>query len=190
MRLLLVEDEVALSDALVFLLEKNGYQVDAAYDGETGEDSALSGIYDGIILDRMLPGREGLQILKTIREERISTPVMFLTAKDTINDRVDGLEAGADDYLIKPFSNKEFLARVKALTRRCEKEFLAEELAISGLKLYIDTCTCQIGGQSITLTKTESQLLELLIRNKNQILQKEQILDRIWGFNKDVEIAN
>ena len=112
MRVLLVEDEVALADALQYKLEQNKYQVDVVYDGLTGEDYALSGIYDVLVLDRMLPGKEGLDILKSVRSSGLSTPAMFLTARDTINDRVDGLDAGADDYLIKPFSN----------TRQCSRQ--------------------------------------------------------------------
>lgn len=190
MRILLVEDEAALADALEYILRKQGYQVDVAYDGITGEDNALTGIYDGIILDRMLPGREGLDILKTIRQSGIKSPVMFLTARDSINDRVDGLEAGADDYLIKPFSNKEFLARVKALTRRKDRELQEETLDIAGTTLNIQKCTYTINHEDIILTKTETQLLEYLIRNAEQVLEKEQILNKIWGFNKDVEISN
>ena len=117
MRLLLIEDEQRLSDALVVILKDNKYSVDTAYDGESGQDMAETGIYDIIILDRMLPGKEGVQVLKEIRAKRIKTPVLLLTAKDTVEDKVEGLEAGADDYLVKPFATKELLARIRALSR-------------------------------------------------------------------------
>jgi DNA-binding response OmpR family regulator len=190
MRVLIVEDEIALADALQYILLKNGYQVDVVNNGIDGEAYACSGIYDVIVLDRMLPGREGVEILKAIRNTKLKTPTMFLTAKDSIDDRVEGLDAGADDYLIKPFSNKEFLARVKALSRRSETLTIGEALTISDTKLYIHKCIYEIDGKQISLTKTETQLLELFIRNRNQVLTKEQILERIWGFDNEVEIAN
>lgn len=190
MRILLVEDEIAMAEALQYILEKSGFQVDIAYDGISGEDYACSNIYDVIILDRMLPGKEGVDILKCIRREQINTPTMFLTARDSIDDRVEGLDAGADDYLIKPFSNKEFLARVKALARRSENILMDSEVSFSGTSLYVNKCIYKINNTEIALTKTEAQLLELFIRNKEQVLSKEIILDRIWGFDKDVEPAN
>lgn len=190
MRILLVEDEKELADALEYILEKQGYIVDCAYDGDEGEAFAQSGIYDAIVLDRMLPGMEGLEILRAIRKKKQDTPVMFLTARDSIHDRVEGLEAGADDYLIKPFSNQEFVARVKALTRRRSMKQQKNILEIAGTRLDTLKNIYEINGNEIDLTKTETQLLEYLINNKNQVLQKEQILNKIWGFNKDVEIAN
>ncbi len=190
MRILLVEDEVSLADALVYLLKKDGYQVDVSYDGSEGEDLALSGIYDGIVLDRMLPGREGLDILRTIRDTQLATPVMFLTARDSVHDRVDGLDAGADDYLIKPFSNQEFLARVRALTRRSKNMIENEELHLADTVLNIRRSLYTIGDSVVELTRTEAKLLELLIRNVDQVLEKEQILERIWGFNNEIDIAN
>lgn len=190
MRILIVEDEVGLADALQYVLEKNGYSVDIAYDGLEGEAFALQDIYDGIVLDRMLPGKEGLEILKAMRHANIKTPTMFLTAKDTINDRVEGLDAGADDYLIKPFSNKEFIARVGALVRRRGDFIYDEKINLLNTILDINNCTYTINEKTISLTKKETQLLELLIRNKNQVIKKEQILDKVWGFNNNVEIAN
>lgn len=190
MRILLVEDEEALADALKHILIKQGYQVDCAYTGDEGEAYAQSGIYDAIVLDRMLPGMEGLDILKAIRREKKDTSVMFLTARDSIHDRVEGLEAGADDYLIKPFSNQEFLARVKALTRRRNTVQQEDVLETAGTKLNIFRNTFEMNGKEITLTKTETKLLEYLLSNPNQVLLKEQILNKIWGFDRDVEIAN
>lgn len=190
MRILLVEDETALVDALRYLLEKEGYLVDVAYDGLDGEAYACSGIYDVIILDRMLPGKEGVEILHSIRAKKLSSPVMFLTAKDSIANRVEGLEAGADDYLIKPFANKEFLARVKALSRRSESYNETNLYTVAGTTLDMNHFTYEINHKCISLSKTEAQLLELLLRNKNQVLTKEQILDRIWGYDSEIEITN
>lgn len=190
MRILLVEDEVALADALQFKLQQNKYQVDVVYDGLSGEDYALSGIYDVLVLDRMLPGKEGLDILRSVRKAGISTPAMFLTARDTVNDRVDGLDAGADDYLIKPFSNKEFLARVNALARRSSKFIQNDLLTIGRASLNVQKLELSFDEKTIVLTNTEGALLELLIRNKELVLSKEQIMEKIWGFDHDIEISN
>jgi DNA-binding response OmpR family regulator len=190
MRLLLVEDEQNLSDALVAIFEDNKYSVDAAYDGETGRDMAETGIYDVIILDRMLPIKDGVQILREIRANKINTPVLFLTAKDGIEDKVSGLDAGADDYLVKPFATKELLARVRALSRRPAQQNETEKLQY-GL-LTLDTLRCEVTNskETIKLTFKESQLLELFMRNKEQVITKEQILDKVWGLNSDVEMNN
>ena len=153
-------------------------------------DYALSGIYDVLILDRMLPGKEGLDILKSVRKAGISTPAMFLTARDTVNDRVDGLDAGADDYLIKPFSNKEFLARVNALARRSTKFVQNDILKIGEATLNIQKSELTFEPHTYSLTNTEASLLELLIRNKELVLSKEQIMEKIWGFDHDIEISN
>ena len=190
MRILIVEDEKRMADALEYLLKKEKYQVDVCYDGEAGLDAALSNIYDAIVLDRMLPSIDGIQIMKEIRTEGLKVPVIFLTAKDTINDRVEGLDAGADDYLIKPFSNQEFLARIRSLLRRNETLMMESNRTLGKLTLDISKNICMVGTEQISLTKTEAQLLELFMRNQGQVLKKELILDRIWGFEKDIEIAN
>lgn len=190
MRILIVEDEKRMADALEYLLKKEKYQVDVCYDGEAGLDAALSNIYDAIVLDRMLPSIDGIQIMKEIRTEGLKVPVIFLTAKDTINDRVEGLDAGADDYLIKPFSNQEFLARIRSLLRRNETLTMESNRTVGKLTLDISKNICMVGTEQISLTKTEAQLLELFMRNQGQVLKKELILDRIWGFEKDIEIAN
>ncbi|MDO5293500.1 MAG: response regulator transcription factor [bacterium] len=190
MRILLIEDERALADALEYILKKNKYQVDVAYDGIAGEDYALTNSYDVLIMDRMLPGKEGVEILKTVRENKIHTPAMFLTAKSGIDDRVEGLEAGADDYLVKPFANKELLARVKALLRRNARLLMDEELQAGTLRLNVNQGKCSWADHEVSLTRTEAQLLELFLRNLGQTLTKEQILDRIWGFDKSVMYGN
>jgi len=190
LRILLVEDEIRLAEALEEILKKQGYIVDVTGDGSVGQDMAETGIYDVIILDRNLPGIEGVEILKHLRAMQITTPVIFLTAKDTISNRVEGLDAGADDYLVKPFSKDELLARVRALSRRSENLQTNNTLCVASLCLDVRSCEVSIGADKIKVTVTEAQLLELLMRNQGQVLTKEQILDRVWGFDKDIEIKN
>jgi len=190
LRILLVEDELRLAEALEQILKKQGYIVDVAYDGADGQDMAETGIYDVIILDRTLPNIEGVEILKYLRANKIVTPVIFLTAKDTVSNRVEGLDAGADDYLVKPFAKEELLARVRAVSRRPENLQESDVLSIASLCLDTRSCEVSVGGEKVKLTVTEAQLLGLLMRNRGQVLTKEQILDRIWGFDKDVEIKN
>lgn len=188
MRLLLVEDEVRLADALVYILKKNKYSVDAVYDGISGLEMAETSIYDLIILDRMLPGMDGLDILKTLRKKGFAIPIIFLTARDEICDRVVGLDNGADDYLIKPFSTDELLARIRALSRRNHETLQSESLSISSIDFNPLKCEIEKDGLTTKLTFKESQLLELFIRNKNQVITRDQILDRIWGVDSEVEI--
>ena len=190
MRILLVEDEARLAEALEYMLKKEGYVVDVTGDGSIGQDMAETGIYDVIILDRNLPSIEGVEILKYLRKERIATPVIFLTAKDTVSNRVEGLDSGADDYLVKPFSKDELLARIRALFRRPENFQTDDEICIASLCLNARLCEASVGTEKVKLTVTEAQLLELLMRNQGRVLTKEQILDRIWGFDKEVEIKN
>lgn len=190
MRILLVEDEIRLAEALEQILKKQGYIVDHAHDGAIGQDMAETGIYDVIILDRNLPSIEGVDVLKYLRKQKISTPVIMLTAKDTISNKVEGLDAGADDYLIKPFSKDELLARVRALSRRAENLQSSDMLCVGNLSLDTALQEACINKEKIKLTTTEAQLLEFLMRNRGQVLTKEQILDKIWGFEKDVEIKN
>lgn len=188
MRLLLVEDEQRLSEALAYILKKNKYLVDVAMDGETGQEMAETDIYDIIILDRMLPGKNGITVLKELRGQGLKTPVLILTAKDSIDDRVEGLDAGADDYLVKPFATEELLARIRALGRRQNSQLHGEQLKVGSLVLDPLRCEISTGGKKTKLTPKECQLLELFMRNNGQVITKEQILDRIWGFNTDVEI--
>ncbi len=188
MRILLVEDDRRLSEALAYIFKKSRYAVDTAFDGITGQDMSQTGIYDVIILDRMLPGREGVSVLKALRLQGIKTPVLMLTAKDTISDRVEGLDAGADDYLVKPFSTDELLARVRALGRRKAEQFEEEDLHVGSLILYTKRGEAKYNGRAVKLTMKENQLLELFIRNKGHVLTREQILDRVWGFDSDVDM--
>jgi DNA-binding response OmpR family regulator len=185
MRLLLVEDESKLSEALAHLFKKNGFVVDVAADGETGIDLACTGVYDTIILDRMLPKRDGLSMLKEFRSLGHDTPVMFLTAKDDPEDRAEGLNAGADDYLVKPFYTVELLARLRALTRRRGKMLTDNVLVLGDLVFDPQRGQAVKNGETISLTYKESQLLELLIRNQGQVVTKEKIIQKVWDFNAD-----
>ncbi|WP_373217978.1 response regulator transcription factor [Ruminococcus sp. 5_1_39BFAA] len=189
MKILLVEDELRLAEALTQILQKQGYQVDMTGDGVEAQDYAETGLYDVIILDRMLPHKEGVEILKHIRKNGIMTPVIFLTAKDALPDRIEGLDAGADDYLVKPFSKDELLARVRALGRRSVNMLPKDRILVASLELDIKNCEASCLGTKIKLTATETQLLEFFMRNKGLVLGKEQIFGRVWGFEKEVEIA-
>lgn len=190
MRVLLVEDEIRLADALAYILKKEGFITDVANDGMNGLLWAQTNNYDVIILDRMLPEMDGVEVLKKLRFNKIQTPTIFLTAKDTVQNRVEGLDAGADDYLIKPFSKEELLARVRALTRRSQTLIFQDQLEIGSLKLSTALCQVNIANKEIKLSLKETQLLELLLRNKGQVLSKEQILDRIWGYGSAIEMKN
>ncbi len=190
MKILLVEDEVKLSEALVYMLKKSNYIVDAVYDGITGLEYAETDLYDLIILDRMLPKMEGLDVLKNIRAEGITTPVLFLTAKDSIKDRIEGLDCGADDYMVKPFSKDELLARVRALGRRASETIINEEIKLGDIKFNPLKRELQSSNGIIRLSSREAQILETLMKHKNMVITKELLMDRIWGFQTDIEINN
>lgn len=189
MKLLLVDDERKLADSLSCLLKRNGFVVDAARDGETGIEMACTGIYDIIILDRMLPRRDGISLLKEFRQLGFDTPVLILTAKDSPEDRAEGLNAGADDYVTKPFYSIELLARLHALARRRTKKLVEDVLTADGLTFNPVRGQVTKNGQSIQLTIKESQLLELLIRNHGQVVTKEQIIQKIWGYYSDANFT-
>ncbi|SMD09759.1 response regulator transcription factor [Sporomusa malonica] len=189
MKLLLVEDESKLVDSLSHLLKKNGFVVDAALDGQTGLEMACTGIYDIIVLDRMLPYQDGVSLLKEFRGLGHDIPVIFLTAKDSPEDRAEGLDAGADDYLIKPFYSVELLARLRALTRRRGKELAETVLAADDIVLNPLRCQVVKGNEVVQLTLKESQLLELLIRNYGHVVTKEQIIQKVWGYFSEAEFT-
>jgi DNA-binding response OmpR family regulator len=190
MRILLVEDEVRLSQALVEIFQKNRYGVDAVYSGPDGLRYAQSGIYDVIILDIMLPGMDGLSVLRALREEKNSVPVLMLTAKDEIQDKVNGLDDGADDYMTKPFSTDELLARVRALSRR-KGEVKEDVVTFGDLTLNRSTCELQkVNGGAVKLSLKELQIIELLYENPHQIIKKERIIEKIWGGDSDAEYNN
>lgn len=190
MKVLLVEDEARLSEALSVLLTRAGYSVEAALDGAVALERIRAEAYDVIVLDRMLPRLDGLTLLKQIRKEHVDTPVLFLTAKDAPGERVEGLEAGADDYLIKPFFSEELLARIKVLLRRRQKSAPKDAIEAGGLTLYPLHGEVLKDGASIRLTAKEAALLALLMQNCGQVVTKERIMEKIWGYDSDASIAN
>lgn len=185
MKLLVVEDERRIADSIKKGLEQEHFAVDVAYDGQSGYDLAATEEYDVIILDRMLPGKDGIEICKSLRQSKNDTPVLILTAKSQLNDKVEGLNCGADDYLTKPFSFEELIARIRALSRR-PKSSLGTVLTVDNVSL--DTVTQQVKRKDlqIPLTSREFSLLEYLLRNKNRVLSKEQIIDNVWDFESDI----
>jgi len=190
MLLLLIEDEQRLSEPLSHILKTKGYVVEVASDGEKGLDMAATGVYDIIILDRMLPKRDGISLLKEFRSMGFGTPVLILTAKDTPSDRVEGLDSGADDYLIKPFSTEELLARLRSLTRRRGKELTEEKLTAAGWVLDSLRGEVIVDEEVIKLTIKETLLLELLMRNYGLVVRKDRILEKVWGYYADIDAAN
>ncbi len=189
MKLLLVEDEIPLADALSEILKRNKYSVDAVYDGEDGLEYAKTGLYDCIVLDIMLPHMDGIQVLRKLRAAGFSTPVMLLTAKSEVEDIISGLDCGADDYLTKPFSTGELLARIRALTRRTG-DVIPDCYQFHDLKLNMRSYALSTDSNSIKLSLKEYQIMEMLIANPRQIIPKERIIEKIWGFEKDVEYNN
>ena len=181
MRLLLAEDEEELSNALVAILKHSNYTIDAVYNGTDALDYGLSGEYDGIILDIMMPGMDGTEVLKHLREHNISTPVLFLTAKSEIDDRIKGLDLGADDYLTKPFDMRELLARIRAMTRRKE-DFAQANLSCGNLLL--DRSSFELstpGHEAIRLAGREFQMMEMLMASPGRVISVDTFMDRIWA---------
>jgi DNA-binding response OmpR family regulator len=186
MKVLVVEDEHKIASAIKRGLEQERYLVELAYDGDEGLSYATNAEYDLIILDRMLPGSvDGTEICRQIRAKNIHTPVLFLTAKDQVKDRVNGLDAGADDYLVKPFAFEELLARIRALLRR-PQENIGTKLTVNDLTLDTMTFVVERAGQNISLSRREFALLEYLMRNKGMVLTKDSIIDHVWDFDADV----
>ncbi len=187
MRILIVEDERYLSEALVQLLKRRHYTVDASYDGESGLDNALTGIYDVILLDIMLPKLDGLSLLKELRREGIETPVILLTAKGEVSDKVAGLDCGADDYLAKPFNTEELLARIRAATRRKGTIVDDDHITFGDLTLSMNDLIMRTDLKSVNLTLKEFQLIDYLVKNSGMVLSKEQIIEKLWGFDSEAE---
>jgi two-component system response regulator CiaR len=187
-RLLVVEDHVDLLKAMIDILSDE-FVIDSATDGEEGLFLALQNIYDAIILDVMLPGMDGFEIVQRIRQEEIATPVLFLTAKDSLEDRVKGLDFGGDDYLVKPFHAPELKARIRALLRRSGGFTTKQTIRYRGIELFGKEKDVMVDGHPIKVTAKQYELLEYLIHNKGTILTKEQIYDRVWGFDSDTTIA-
>lgn len=185
MRVLVVEDEEQLADLIGKVLRSERYDVDLAFDGETGLDYALSGVYDLIVLDRMLPGMDGLEICRQMREESVTTPVLILSARKELPERVEGLEIGADDYLGKPFAFEELIARARALTRRRHQEIVPDVLKAGRIELDETSRTVKLNGVEIALSPREFSLLEYLMRNAGQALTRDQIIEHVWGYDAD-----
>ncbi|MEA5082950.1 MAG: response regulator transcription factor [Lachnospiraceae bacterium] len=188
MRLLLAEDEKELSNALVAILKHSNYSVDAVYDGADALEYGLSQNYDGIILDIMMPKMNGIDVLKNLRNHNVTTPVLMLTAKTEIEDRIHGLDMGADDYLSKPFAMGELLARIRAMTRR-KSELTSNVLTLGGISLNRANYELSNGSASFRLGNKEFQMLEMLMSNPNRLISTEQFMERIWGCEAEADIS-
>lgn len=187
MRILLAEDEKSLSRALVALLEKNNYSVDAVYDGEEALHYIESGNYDAIILDVMMPRRDGISALCEIRERGYNTPVLILSAKSEVDDKVLGLDSGANDYLTKPFAVKELLARIRSITRQGEDR-CDSKMHFGNLTLDLATYELSSKDGSCKLANKEFQMMQLLMRNPSHLISTEKFMEKIWGYDSDAEI--
>lgn len=190
MKLLLVEDEKQLSEALTQILKKNKYLVDAVFDGEDGLDYALTDIYDVIILDIMIPKLNGLEVLKKIRDENISTPVILLTAKGQVSDKVRGLDLGADDYLPKPFEPEELLARLRALCRRKGEIINDNILSFLDFSLNLSTYILESKSGNVRLALKEIEILKYFLLRPQKVVNKEELITKVWGFESEVENNN
>jgi DNA-binding response OmpR family regulator len=189
MKLLYAEDEKGLSEAVVDVLEYNLLSVDAVYDGGEALDYIHAGDYDGIILDIMMPVKRGLEVLRQIRSEGCRTPVLLLTAKSEIEDRIEGLDLGADDYLTKPFHMGELLARVRAMLRRRE-EFTPDIRSFGDITLNPRTSELRCGDQSASLSRLECRLMDVLILNRGIYLSSEELLEKVWGYDSDADVGS
>lgn len=188
MKLLYAEDEKSMSEAVVDILTYHKYIVDAVYDGEEALDYALAETYDGIILDIMMPKKDGLEVLKTLRQKGVNTPVLLLTAKAEVEDRIAGLDLGADDYLPKPFAMGEFLARVRAMLRRKET-FTPDILKCGNISLNMQSYELSNGKQAFVLPKLEYQLMEIFMLNRGIYLSSEDLLVKVWGYDTNAELG-
>ena len=190
MRVLIVEDEARLAATLQDLMEINGYTADVCHDGEAGLDNALTAIYDVILLDVMLPKLDGFSVLRRLRDAGNATPVLMLTARSEVSDRVEGLDCGADYYLTKPFEPRELLACIRALTRRQPELRNTDVLEYGDLKLIKNSFTLSCGDRSLRLSRKEFDMMELLMLNRELVITKENLLLKIWGYESDAEDNN
>lgn len=188
MRILIAEDDMRLLKALVHILEANNYSVDGVSSGTDALEYAMSGEYDGLVLDIMMPGMDGIQVLKTLRSHGITTPALFLTAKTEVEQRVEGLDAGADDYLPKPFQTVELLARIRAMLRRKE-HYTPDLLSVGGVTLNRSTYEISFGDKVQTLSGKEFQVLEMLMQKSAMVIPTEQFMTHIWGWNTNVDTS-
>lgn len=183
MKILIIEDEKLLADSLKAILENKGFEVETAYDGVTGEEYATLGIYDLLILDVMMPGMNGLEVAKTVRNKKCSTPILMLTAKSSLEDRIEGLNAGADYYLTKPFDTRELLACIDALLRRQGGQ--VDEMVFGNTTLDLSSCTLICNDKSIRLSAKEFDVMRFLMQAKEKNVAKELLLVRVWGFESN-----
>jgi len=183
MKILIIEDEKLLADSLKTLLTSKGFQVEAVYDGQAGADYALLGIYDLLIMDVMMPGLDGLSLARKVRANRCTTPILMLTAKSGLEDRIEGLNAGADYYLTKPFDTRELLACINALLRRQGNQ--VNELCYGNTSLELETCMLVCGNNRVRLSAKEFDVMRLLLQSRDHILSKEVILARVWGYDSN-----
>ena len=190
MKILIIEDEYSLADAISETLKKENFDVTMIVDGIEGEDEALTNIYDLILLDVMLPRRDGFQILKALRQEKIEAPIIMLTAKSEIYDKLNGLENGADDYITKPFHMRELVARIKVVLKRKTNMEDGNILEFQDLKLDLRTGKMSSEDNEIAINGKVLELLEILLLNKNQITDREQLANKIWGYDSDSEYNN
>ncbi len=190
MKILIIEDEYSLADAIATTLQREKFGVNIITNGEDGEYEALTNIYDLILLDVMLPKKDGFEILNSLRKEKINTPVIMLTAKSEISDKLNGLENGADDYITKPFHMRELVARVKVILKRKTNIEDTNILEYSDLKLDLATCKMKVNDNEIPINGKELDLLEILLVNKNQIIDREMLANKIWGITSEAEYNN
>lgn len=186
MRILLAEDEIELSNALVAILKHNNYEVDSVYDGQDALEHIMSENYDGVILDIMMPKIDGITVLKNIRQQKNDVPVLILTAKSEIDDKVLGLDSGADDYLSKPFAAKELLARLRSITRR-KTDAVSAVLSFGNISLNCATFELSSDQGNIHLQNKEFQMFQMLISNPNHVISPERFIEKIWGYDSEAE---
>ena len=189
MKILVVDDEVKLADALGELFRRNKFVADVVYDGEEGYFSAKNGDYDVIILDVLMPKMDGFEVARLLRQNKINTPILMLTALDEVSSRVKGLDCGADDYLTKPFASEELLARVRALTRR-QTEFVFDELSFHDITLNTSNYTLSCGQKVVSLGAKEYEIMRLLLGNPTQVMSKDTIISKVWGLDSDITENN
>lgn len=190
MRILIIEDEYPLADAISETLKKENFNVDIVTDGIDGENEALTGIYDLILLDIMLPGKNGFEILQSIKQEKLKTPIIMFTAKSQMNDKLQGLENGADDYITKPSHTRELLARIKNILKRTNDVDSINKLEFGDLTLNLDTCQISCNENFIVINGKELELLQLLMVNKGQVVDREVLANKIWGYDSEAEYNN
>lgn len=188
MRLLIADDDRDIAKVLTALFERGGYSVDVVYNGKDAYDYASVSDYDGLVLDIMMPGMDGLDVLKKLRADGVNTPVLLLTAKGDVSDRVNGLDAGADDYLPKPFAASELLARVRAMLRRKE-QYHTDVMEFEGLKLDISSFELIFESESIRLVSKEFQMMQLLMQSPGSVISTDQFMEHIWGWDNEVDVS-